>query len=103
MFEELPDLREEVWKAAAAELQRTGWLSEYGDASFYVKSVNRKFCDEIKERLFRLSAIDVVNIAYIEVNVDGANGWAFYNSEAFTLGEAREKLYKETDPSNYTD
>ncbi|MFT8472593.1 hypothetical protein [Acetobacter persici] len=100
MLNELPELSDNTWKSAAEQFKDSGWLSEYCKIHFYVKSVNRKFGDEIKTKIFELCGEKIENISYIEVNVFGNNGWAFYNSKLFTRDAAQKKLKAETEKAN---
>lgn len=100
MFNELPELSDDTWKSAVEQFKDSGWLSEYCGTPFCVKSINRKFGDEIKTKISEMCGEEIENISYIEVNVSGANGWAFYNSELFTRHCACKKLEIETENAN---
>lgn len=97
----MPELPEEIWIAAASEFKKTGWFSEYSNTSFYMKSINRKFSDIIKEKLSSLSGIDQDSIEYTEHNLRGANGWVFYDSTSFSLEKVEQILEKEIKKANF--
>ncbi len=98
---DLPQLSDNLWRAAADQLRQLGWLSEYGDVKFYVKTIHRTYEEEIFEQLSSLSDVSIDRLNYIESNVSGANGWAIYDTDAFDDVEARRKLELEIRSANF--
>ncbi|MDI2113926.1 hypothetical protein [Commensalibacter nepenthis] len=100
MTYECPELDEKIFQEAASLLQRQQWFSEYNGPKFYTKSIIRQFTNLIVRKLSEISTIPSENLQYIEENVNGVNGWAFYDDREIELMDARKILRDETRRGN---
>lgn len=86
----LNNIGRSTWEAVACQIERTGICTEF-DVSFLSKDLIRRAERSVKLRL-RRHGYAGGQIAYLEVNVSGANGYAFYSTDRLSRQQAEQRL-----------
>ncbi|MGO4570159.1 hypothetical protein AB4Z52_35325 [Rhizobium sp. 2YAF20] len=86
----LDNVGSSTWKGVADRLNRTGICTEF-DVSFLSKDFIRRVERSVKVRL-RKQGYQGRALIYIETNVGGVNGYAFYSVESLSRRDAQHHL-----------